>query len=223
MRILYHSSLCPFSRKVRIVLGEKGLEFDLKPENYWERRPEFLALNPAGQIPVLIEEDGKTALSESAAICEYLDESYPDRPIIGFDPAARVEARRLANWFDLKFYSEVGQYLLNEKVHKRIMGGEYPDSKILRAALRNLTTHLKYINWLLEDRTWLAGQDFSIADIAAAAHLSCIDYIGDVPWADHEPAKQWYARMKSRPSFRALLADFISGMPPPKHYADLDF
>jgi glutathione S-transferase len=63
----------------------------------------------------------------------------------------------------------------------------------------------------------------SLADVAAAAHLSCIDYIGDVPWEAYELAKNWYARIKSRPSFRSILADHIAGMPPPKHYADLDF
>jgi len=74
-----------------------------------------------------------------------------------------------------------------------------------------------------ERRRWLAGENFSLADITAAAHLSTLDYLGDVPWDNHEPAKEWYARIKSRPSFRPLLADHIPGAPPPKHYADLDF
>ena len=87
----------------------------------------------------------------------------------------------------------------------------------------NIHTHMDYISYLVERRKWLAGHEFSLADITAAAHLSTLDYIGDVPWKDHESAKGWYARIKSRPSFRPLLGDRIPSAPPPSHYADLDF
>lgn len=222
MRALYHFWLCPFSRKVRIVLAEKGLDFDLRFEKFWERREDFLRLNPAGQVPVYIGEDG-TSLAESSAICEFLDEAYPDRPLVGFDAATRAEARRLVGWFDLKFYGEVTRNLVDEKVLRRFMRMGEPSSDAIRAGRQNITTHLKYIAYLTDRRTWLAGGDFSLADIAAAAHLSCIDYLGEVPWDDHAGAKDWYARVKSRPSFQALLTDRIPGLARPKHYGDLDF
>src|SRR3546814_441806 len=98
-----------------------------------------------------------------------------------------------------------------------------PNSGAIRAGLANIHYHLEYIAWLCDRRRWLAGDAFSRADIVAAAELSAVDYIGDVPWGDHGGAKDWYARVKSRPSFRAILADHISGVQPPKHYADLDF
>jgi len=222
MRVLYHFWLCPFSRKTRVTLGEKDLRFELIFEKYWERTDAFLALNPAGQVPVLVEEDG-VILADSTAICEYLDEQHPDRPLIGFDAVSRAETRRLVAWFDTKFYEEVTRNLVDEKVLKRFMRMGQPDSDAIRAGRQNLHYHLDYIAWLTERRNWLAGDDFSLADISAAAHLSCLDYLDDVPWTDHEPAKDWYARAKSRPSFRALLADNIPGLTPPKHYADLDF
>ncbi|CAA6604810.1 Glutathione S-transferase [Rhodospirillaceae bacterium LM-1] len=222
MRTLHHLWLSAHSRKVRIALGEKKLNFRLEAEKTWERRPEFLALNPAGEVPVLIEEDGLT-LAEHASICEYLDETYPEPQLIGADPIERAEARRLCAWFDQKFESEVTHHLVTEKLMKRFLGLGAPDSRAIRAGLQNLESHLAYLTWLTERRNWLAGNSFTLADIAAAAHLSCIDYVGDIAWDQVPHVKDWYAKIKSRPSFRPLLADHIPGAPPPAHYADLDF
>jgi glutathione S-transferase len=222
MRVLYHLTLSPFARKVRVVLAEKNLDFAMKTEKTWERRPEFLALNPAGEVPVLIEPDG-TVLAGTDAIVEYLDEAYREKILIGINPVDRAEVRRLNAWFDLKMNQEVTENLLGEKMMKRFTGTGQPNSQAIRAGHGNLPYHLDYIGYLVERRRWLAGDHFSLADITAAAQLSSLDYLGDVPWDDHEPAKEWYARIKSRPSFRPLLSDHVPGMPPPKHYADLDF
>ena len=222
MRTLFHHPLCPFSRKVRVVLKEKNLDFELMPERVWERRPEYLEMNPAGEVPVMVEPDGKVIV-DSGVICEYLEEVYRDRLLMGIDPVDRAEIRRLVAWFDLKMNREVTLNLVGEKMMKRMMGYGNPNSSAIRAGHSNIRYHLDYIGFLVERRRWLAGDHFSLADIAAAAHLSTLDYIGDVPWASHEPAKDWYARIKSRPAFRPLLTDHIPGHPPPAHYADLDF
>ncbi len=222
MRTLHHLWLSPFCRKVRIALAEKGLEFELKSENLWERRAEFLAINPAGEVPVLVEADGPT-LVDSNAICEYLDETNHEPTLYPGDAAARAEVRRLVAWFDGKFHREVTKNLVGEKIMKRFLRLGEPDSRAIRAGKANIRIHLQYIAWLMERRTWLAGDTFSLADIAASAHFSAIDYLGDVPWEKFEAGKLWYARVKSRPSFRAILADHIPGEPPPRHYADLDF
>ena len=79
------------------------------------------------------------------------------------------------------------------------------------------------MDWLLEQRPWLAGDAMTIADFAAAAQLSCLDYISGVDWGHSAAIKDWYAKIKSRPAFRSLLADQVSGFPQPNHYADLDF
>ena len=222
MRVLYHLWLSPDCRKVRVALLEKGLVFELRAEYIWERRDEFLALNPAGDVPVLVESDG-SALSGSNAICEFLDEVHPDPPLIGRQALGRAEVRRLVHWFDGKFDGEVTENLVGEKMMKRLLGQGAPNSKAVRAGHANIHHHLDYIGYLTERRIWLAGDTFSLADITAAAHLSTIDYLGDVPWKEHEEAKDWYARVKSRPSFRALLEDNVPGAPPQRHYANLDF
>lgn len=222
MRILYHVTLDPLCRKIRLILREKGLDFELKPEKVWERREGFLKLNPAGEVPVLIESDG-TILSDHQVIAEYLNERYLELDLLGNGPLDRAEVRRLTNWFDLKFGREVSQNLIAEKVIKRLLGSGEPNSQAIRAGHSNIRYHLDYVGWLAERRKWLAGDSFSLADLAAAAHLSAVDYLGDVPWAEHEPARDWYARVKSRPAFRPLLSDYLPGIPPPRHYADLDF
>ncbi len=222
MRTLYHLWLSPYSRKVRVALTEKKLDFEMKLERVWERRPEFLALNPTGKVPVLVDEDG-TAIADSTAICEYLEEVYPEPCLIGRTVGARAETRRLVAWFDDKFAREVTRNIVDEKINKRFLRLGEPSSEAIRAGSENIHHHLDYIAYLAERRNWLAGDDFSLADIAAAGHLSAVDYLGDVPWAGHDGAKDWYARVKSRPSFRPILCDHIPGLPPPKHYADPDF
>ena len=222
MRTLYHLWLSPLSRKVRVVLAEKNLEFQMVVEETWERRHEFLALNPTGEVPVLIEPDN-TVLADSTVICEYLEEKFPNPSLIGGGLYDRAEVRRLVAWFDQKFNKEVTDKLLNEKVMKRFLGLGEPDSREIRAAQSNIHTHLDYITFLTDRRFWLAGDQLTLADIAAAAHISAIDYLGDVPWSDYKAAKNWYARIKSRPSFKSILSDRIPGLPASKHYANLDF
>ncbi len=222
MRTLFHHPLSAFSRKVRVALAEKRLDFALEIEKPWERREEFMLLNPAGEVPVLVEGDG-AVIADQVAICEYLEDAYPAHTLLGRDVLQRAEVRRVVAWFDVKFKAEVTDLLVGEKLFKRFSGQGTPQAQSIRAGLANIHYHLDYIGWLAERRTWLAGDQFSWADIAAAAQLSAVDYLGDVPWDDHPEAKDFYARVKSRPSFRPLLADHQPGLPPPKHYADLDF
>lgn len=222
MRRLYHLPLSPFSRKVRLALAEKRLGFELAAEKVWERRPEFLALNPAAQVPVLVEEDGRV-IPDSAVICAYLDETYPETPLFGANAAERIECRRLVAWFDGKFNREVSENLLFQKLMKRLLGRGEPEGASIRAGYANLRTHLGYLGWLAENRRWLAGDVLTLADLTAAAHLSALDFLGDVDWSVSPSAKEWYARIKCRPAFRALLADRVPGITPPPYYADLDF
>ena len=222
MRTLYHLPVDPRSRKIRILLAEKGLEVQLKSEKIWERRDAFLRLNPAGEVPVLLDADGTTVAGDTV-IVEYLEEGYPAPSMLGGTLLDRAETRRLADWFDRKMAREVTDRLVEEKLMKRFLRMGQPDSAAIRAAHANIGYHLDYIAWLCDRRRWLSGPNFSLADIAAASQLSVLDYMGDVPWEAHEEAKNWYARVKSRPSLRPILADLVPGMLPAKHYADLDF
>ena len=221
MARLYHVPLSPFCRKVRLVLAEKKVEVELVEERYWEATPDFLRRNPAGKIPVL-RYDGMT-LAESSAICEYLDETRPSPALVPKDPAARYEMRRLVSWFDDKFHHEVTANLLYERVNKKISGHGHPDSRRVMAGAKSIKYHLDYMAWLLDRRRWLAGDAMTLADFAAAAHISSLDYLSDVDWDRSESVKDWYAKIKSRPAFRSILADQIPGFPPPPQYADLDF
>ena len=222
MRRLHHIPLSPFCRKVRLVLAEKRLEVDLVEARPWERSLEFLRLNPAAAVPVLVDKGGEV-ICDSGAICGWLEETHPEPPLMPAEPLARAEVRRLVAWFDDKMHREATHPLIDERVMKKLRGGGHPDSARVRAGSKNLAVHLDYVGWLADRRRWLAGEALSLADFAAAAHLSCLDYIGYVDWEAAPSAADWYRRIKSRPAFRTLLADLVPGFPPPAHYADLDF
>ena len=230
MITLFQHPFCPHSRFVRLVFGEYGLDLKLVEERVWERREDFLKLNPDARTPVLIEE-GRPAVPGAMIIAEYLDETRGteagDRRLLPADASSRVEVRRLASWFHDRFFDEVSGFLVTERIYKQSMrteqGGGPPDTSAIRAARHNIRYHLAYIGWLARRRTWLAGERLSYADLAAAAHLSVVDYLGDVPWTEDEAAKTWYARVKSRPSFRPLLSETLAAIPPSETYADLDF
>ena len=225
MRTLHHWPLDPFSRQIRIALAEKALTFELESWKFWEAPEGLLALNPAGLPPVLVDTSGGSAatITEARAILEYLEETHPEPSLLPGGPADRAEARRLAQWFDRKFDAEVSAYLLAEKLEKRVQGLGAPDMEAIRAGKDYLRWHMDYMTGLLDTRDGLAGPHFTLADIAAAAHLSCIDYLGDAPWDAFPAVKAWYQRVKSRPSLRPILADRLPGMPPAPGYTDLDF
>ena len=231
MHTLTHYRLCPASRAIRIVLADLGIETDLVEEKPWEWRPEFLAINPSGELPVLELDDG-VLLCGAYAISEYLAEEFTQHPVDGLTvplfpgtSEERAEVRRLVDWFHRKLNREVVHDLLHEKLFARISGHppRGPDLGVLRAIRANLRYHLRYIGFLADHRRWLAGDEMSFADIAAAAHLSSVDYLGEVPWEEHPMAKAWYARIKSRRSFRTILADRVPGLTPPPYYEDPDF
>src|SRR5712672_3997771 len=162
MLTLFHHPLCPHSRFVRIATGEYGLNPTLVEERPWERRNEFLVLNPAGTTPVLLEE-GHPAVPGAAVIAEYLDETrggeLGELRLLPREPGPRVEVRRLMNWFNNKFFAEVSGPLTMERLYKRQMpvsaGGGSPDTDAIRAARQNMRYHLAYIGWLVRTRDWL--------------------------------------------------------------------
>jgi glutathione S-transferase len=230
MLTLFHHAFCPHSRFIRLVLGEYGLDTELVEERVWERDESFLTMNPAGTTPVMVTDDDPP-IPGATIIAEYIDETrgvaFGNRRLMPTSIAERIEVRRLMSWFNHKLYDETTGPLVTERIYKRFMtaeqGGGAPSTDVLRAARANLRYHLAYIGWLARTRNFLAGDQITYADLAAAAHLSVIDYLGDVPWSTDEAVKAWYVRIKSRPSFRSLLSDWLPGLPAPSHYIDLDF
>lgn len=221
MVLLIHHPVSPASRKARIIMAEKRMLFVLKEEEPWNLSPDIYKLNPSGEVPVFVF-DGNV-IAGNYAVTEFLEEVNREIKLMPSDPKQRAEVRRLMEWFDVKFYKEVYRNCVYEKVHKRFGQGNPPDSRVLKVGVNNLNFHMEYLDWLAERHNYLAGDDFSMADITAAAHLSVIDYLGDVPWDGYKNAKLWYSKIKSRPSFKEILKDSIKGILPSKHYANLDF
>jgi glutathione S-transferase len=219
---LYQFPICPFSRKVRLMLGEKGVPHELVRESPWLRRDEFLDMNPAGQTPVLVDDKG-TVLIDSGAICEFFEETIEKSPMIPGTAVNRAEVRRLVALLDDKLYGEVVGPLLGERMKKRLVSRDPPDTRVLREAMRIANGHLDYLDYLLDHRRWLAGPVLSLADLTAAAHLSVADYLGGVDWRGHKQTMEWYSVMKSRPSFRPFLGERMEVIAPPPHYDKVDF
>ena len=221
--LLHHHPFSPFCRKLRLTLNEKKVEFDLREERYWERQPEFLRLNPAGQVPVLRSREH--VYCDSRAICEYLEAKFPDPSLFPEDPEEQYEVRRLIAWFDERFYTEVTNRLVNEKLIRHVQRNGQPDGRVIAAGLRGLRVHMNYLAHLLRTTGWLVGRRLTLADFTAAAHVSCIDYLGDIDWSSEQfvNVKDWYAAIKSRPAFRPLLSDSVHGYSASPHYSVLDF
>lgn len=226
MRRLLHSPLDPASRMVRIALAEKGLPAQHEEMQSWRDGEAIAGANPAGTLPVLIEENeagGAFPVTPASAIMEYLDDAYGPPALLPAAPQARAETRRMISWFLDKFDQEVVNAIVRERIDKRLMRRGQPDYDVLRAGIEALDWHMDYIAWLLDQRSCIAGESYGAADIAAAAALSSVDYVDGAPWDRFPAVKEWYARIKSRPAFRPILRDRVDGLPPPRHYDDPDF
>lgn len=220
---LYQFPLCPFSRKVRLLLGEKSIAYEIVRESPWEHRDEYLDMNPAGRTPVMRDTQSGVTLADSMAICEYIEETVEKAPMINGTATGRAEIRRLVAWFDEQFYGDVTAPMMYERMHKRIIHRSPPDAKVLREAMRRANVHLDYIDYLIDHRSWLAGATMSLADLAAAAQISVADYLGAIDWTGHEQTRAWYSMFKSRPAFRPLLSERMEVIKPPEHYEKVDF
>ncbi len=225
MYTLYYHILCPFSRKIRFLLAQKEIHFDLIKENSWERRKEFIAINTMGTVPVLFDNHNHHIISGSSVIVEYIEEKHDDsHNYLGDSLLKKAEARRLQMWFDEKFYNEVSKHILKERYFNRFLQSQLvPNPDHLRLAKYNLNIHLNYLEFLLENRKYLAGDQISIADFAASGHISALDYFGDINWQNRDSIKEWYSIVKSQRGFFEILKDRISGINPSDHYSKLDF
>ena len=209
---LYDFLPCPFGQKVRIVLAEKGLTYDLiqvdlsKGEH---RRPEFSRLNPFGKVPVLVDED--TTVWDSTIIAEYLEDEYPEPPVIPVigSSALRARARLFEDFADTLFTPQVGQYMAE-------MGkaeGERNQERLQRLH-QAVERMLDYVNQELGQQQFIAG-DFSVADIAFAPRMLVLPNLGIEPGTNRPNVDAWFKRLLDRPSLRSLqgvTTDFVAGV-----------
>jgi glutathione S-transferase len=214
MRRLTHLVLSPTSRLVRLMLGEKRIACDFPH-----------AEDPLAHLPIFRELDG-TVVVGLWAIIDHLENEHPERALLPADARQRAEALRLFDWAMTNFHEEVTKRIVFEKGSQTQTGSlsrRPPNMETVRLGRQALKDALPKLGTLAETRGFLAGRDVSLADLAMAAHLSALDYFGEVPWVEHLAPTEWYTRMKSRPSFRPLLNDLVPGQPPVSHYAELDF
>jgi glutathione S-transferase len=220
---LYQFPLCPFSRKLRLLMSEKGIGYELWRENPWERRDDFVRMNPVVRTPVAHDPERDLTLCDSRAMCEYFEETVEKNPLISGTAQQRQEIRRLIAQFDEEFFADVTEPLLLERMKKRLrIVRDPPDSRLLRDAMRLANEHLDYVDYLIDNRPWLAGATLTLADLAAAAQISVADYLGGIDWSTHQQARGWYLVIKSRPSFRPLLSERMDVIQPPDHYSEVD-
>ncbi|MGB3337329.1 MAG: glutathione S-transferase family protein [Devosia sp.] len=225
MPSLIHHPLDPSSRLIRLMCAEYGVPLDMEEIKPWLRDAHLLEINPAATLPILLGESDQPIVGVLATI-HMVEDLYTPTSVEGLmpaEPGQRAEMWRMLEWVIFKLSDEVTRYVLEEKIVKRDSKGATPDPAVLRVAKANLNEHMLYFNWLFATRSWLAGDTLTLADFALAAHLSTLDYLGDIDWGKAGETRDWYSRIKSRPAFRTLLNDRVVAMPPQKGYADLDF
>jgi glutathione S-transferase len=214
MRRLIHLMLSPASRLARLMVAEKRIACD--PVQNEDLK---------NALPVFIDMDG-TRVEGLWAIVDHLEGNYPDHPLAPADDAERRASLRWLDWAMGPFHEQVTQRIVYEKAGQRFTGAparRAPDMNVIRAGREELKQALIAIGKAGEQHGNLAGRLVSLGDLAVAAHLSTLDYFGEVPWNEFPTAAEWYVRLKSRPSFRSILADRVPGQPPVSHYAELDF
>lgn len=222
--VLFHFAFDPGSRAARLALGEARIDWSDTPVRPWEPDCPVIALNPSGMPPVLqVEGPPALTLCEASAVLGWIEDRQTSPLLMPADPVERAEARRLTAWFDRRFTDEVNAVLLHERLEKPLLRLGPPEARMLREGREALKQHLATFDGLLGGRDWLAGRRLSQADIVAAAHLSILDYFGEIAWASWPALKTWYMKIKSRPCFRPLLTDRFQGLAPAACYADLDF
>ena len=221
MITLYHYYLCSSSRYIRLILEEHKISYDTQLENYWKPQTDFLKLNPAGHLPVLVNEENFPVVGANACI-EYVKDLEVRSKLFVNDYREKAEINRLVHWFDVIFKKEVFDPIIYEKIFSGILDNITPNSENIRAALNNLDFHIQYFNYLLNSKNYFIKDDLTYLDFLAAANFSVLDYLGVLNFKDYENIKEWYFKIKSRPSFKTLLKDQIVGLNPHENYKIID-
>ena len=221
MITLYHYYLCSSSRYIRLILEEQKIKYETQLENYWKPQKDFLQLNPAGHLPVIVNEENFPVIGANACI-EYIKDLEVKNRLFVDDYREKAEINRLVHWFDVIFKKEVFDPIIYEKVFSGILDNITPNSENIRAALNNLDFHIEYFNYLLNSKNYFIKDDLTFLDFLAAANFSVLDYLGLLNLKDYENIKEWYFKIKSRPSFKTLLKDQIVGLNPHENYKIID-
>lgn len=197
---LYDFSTSPNCQRVKVVLAEKRLPFDTVPIDLRkgeQKKPDFLKLNPYGKVPVLV--DGDAVLYESVIINEYLDEKYPEPPLMPKDPAKRAKIRILID-YGVNHLSSSYQKLRQEIIKDE----KERNQEALRDARSGLKNRLQRFEQELGERMYFAG-DFSLLDAALIPRFLRLPEYGVLPDPSLSRVGKWLERMKERPSVKTIM------------------
>jgi glutathione S-transferase len=205
---IYGGAISPFVRKVRVVLAEKGIPYELEQVNPFTPPPEFLAISPLKRIPVLRDSDlpEPNTLPDSSIICDYLEHKYPNPPLYPKDPFQRARALWFEEYADSIMASNVGSGLFFERIVKKMMRQQPDESVCQKTLTEKLPPLFDYLNKEVADKPYLAGDAFSIADISIGTIFVNYAHAGEVLDAGNWSALAKYvANIHARPSFKALI------------------
>ena len=222
MITLHHYYLCSSSRYIRLILEEHNITYETQLENFWKPQKDFLKINPAGHLPVLVNEDNFPIIGANSCI-EYIKDLELRPKLLVDNYREKAEINRLVHWFDVIFKKEVFDPIIYEKVFSRIVDNISPNSDNIRAAFDNLNFHIQYFNYLLNSKNYFIKDELTYLDFLAAANFSVLDYLGLLNLKSYESMREWYFKIKSRPSFKTLLKDQIVGLNPHENYKNIDF
>ena len=222
MITLHHYYLCSSSRYIRLILEEHNITYETQLENFWKPQKDFLKINPAGHLPVLVNEDNFPIIGANSCI-EYIKDLELRPKLFVDNYRDKAEINRLVHWFDVIFKKEVFDPIIYEKVFSRIVDNISPNSDNIRAAFHNLDFHIQYFNYLLNSKNYFIKDELTYLDFLAAANFSVLDYLGLLNLKSYESMREWYFKIKSRPSFKTLLKDQIVGLNPHENYKNIDF
>ncbi|MDC3024017.1 glutathione S-transferase family protein, partial [Alphaproteobacteria bacterium] len=144
---LYYMPLNFYCRAARIILLEKKINFQIVNEPFWKRRIEFLKINPAGDLPVVVDQN-RTNIIGYEGLVEYLEDQGVGAKLLGDSPLKRLEVRRICMWVGRKLQKEVMENILDERVFNSLKENSQPSSNILNAGRKNLNNHMKYFDWI---------------------------------------------------------------------------
>ena len=206
--IVYGASLSPFVRKVRVMLLEKGLPYELDPVNPFTPPPSFLQISPLKRIPVVRDTDlpEPNTLPDSSIICDYIEHKYPTPPLYPRDAYARSRALWLEEYADTALTQVIGPGIFFERVIKRILQSK-PDEALIAATLKDKVPPVfDYLEGEIGSKTYLIGDAFSIADIAVATHFINFAHAGEALDSKRWPQLTRYVQaIHARPSFKAMM------------------
>ena len=191
MMVLYSGTTCPFSQRCRFVLFEKGMDFEIRDVDLYNKPEDISIMNPYGQVPILVERD--LILYESNIINEYIDERFPHPQLMPADPVMRARARLFLFNFERELFVHVQQ--LEKREHQK------DTARLMDKARQQIRDRLTQLTPIFMKNKYMLGDDFSMLDVAIAPLLWRLDHYGIEMPKTTAPLLRYAERIFSRPAY----------------------